>query len=118
MVADFRQFYGIDLPLEPADEDCARWGLLWSALPRESRTARRGDPDLEWSAGEHMLSQAAYCLRLLAWRQCTRDGQRGRNAPKPPKTPGERAAAERHRANAEASRGEIDRILGISEGGA
>lgn len=116
-MADFRQFYGIDLPLEPEDADCRRWALLWEALPRESRTARRMDPDLEWSAGEHMLSLACYYLSLLAWRQCTKDGQKGRNAPKQPKTPGERARAERHRKNAEDSRGEIDRILGITEGG-
>lgn len=118
MVADFRQFYGIDLPLDPADVDCRRWALLWEALPRESRTARRMDPDLEWSAGEHMLSMACYYLSLLAWRQCTKDGQKGRRAPQPPKTPGERADAERRRKNAEAARGEIDRILGIPEGGA
>ncbi len=117
-MADFRQFYGIDLPLGPTDDDCARWGLLWEALPRESRTARRLAPDLEWSPAEHMLSQATYYLSLLAWRQCTKDGQKGRRAPQPPKTPGERAEAERRRANAEASRGEIDRILGIPEGGA
>ena len=46
MVADFRQFYGMDLPLEPVDEDCSRWALLWYALPRESRTARRQSPEL------------------------------------------------------------------------
>lgn len=116
-MADFRQFYGIDLPLSPTDDDCSRWGLLWEALPRESRTARRLCPDLEWTPGEHMLSRAAYYLELLAWRQCTKDGQKGRRAPQPPKTPGERADAERRRANAEAARGEIDRILGIQEGG-
>ena len=118
MIADFRQFYGIDLPLEPEDVDCARWGLLWHALPRESRTARRQFPNLEWSAGEHMLNQAVYYLHMLEWRLCTKDGQRGRRAPQPPRTPGERADAERRRENAERARGEIDRILGIPEGGA
>lgn len=117
-MADFRQFYGIDLPLEAGDEDCRRWAMLWHALPRESRTARRHSPELEWGTGEYMLNQAVYYLNLLAWRQCTKDGQKGRCAPQPPKTPGERADAERRRANAEASRGEIDRILGIPEGGA
>ena len=117
-MADFRQFYGIDLPLEPEDVDCARWGLLWHALPRESRTARRQFPDLEWSEGEHMLNQAVYYLHMLEWRLCTKDGQRGRRAPQPSPTPGERADAERRRENAERARGEIDRILGIPEGGA
>lgn len=117
-MADFRQFYGIDLPLEAEDVGCARYGLLWHALPRESRTARRQLPDLEWSDGEHMLNRATYYLSLLAWRLCTKDGQRGRRAPQPLRTPGERADAERRRANAEAARDEIDRILGIPEGGA
>lgn len=117
-MADFRQFYGIDLPMEAGDEDCRRWAMLWHALPRESRTARRQSPALEWSEGEYMLNQVVYYLSLIAWRQCTKDGQRGRRAPQPPRTPGERADAERRRANAEAARGEIDRILGIPEGGA
>lgn len=114
MVADFRQFYGIDLPLEADDVDCRRWAMLWHALPRESRTARRHSPALEWSEGEYMLNQVVYYLNLLAWRQCTRDGRKGRNAPKPPRTPGERARAEQHRASAEAARGEIDEILGMT----
>lgn len=80
-MADFRQFYGIDLPLEAGDEDCTRWAMLWHALPRESRTARRQSPALEWSEGEYMLNQAVYYLKLLAWRQCTKDGRKGRRAP-------------------------------------
>lgn len=118
MLADFRQFYGIDLPLEPEDVDCARWAMLWHALPRESRTARRLSPELEWTEGEYMLSQMSYYLHLLAWRQITKDGSKGRNAPRPPKTPLERAQAIRHRDAAQAARSEIDRILGIPEGGA
>ena len=56
-MADFRQFYGIDLPLEAGDEDCRRWAMLWHALPRESRTARRQSPALEWGEGEYMLNR-------------------------------------------------------------
>lgn len=115
-MADFRQFYGIDLPLEAEDVECARWGLLWHALPRESRTARRQFPDLAWSEGEHMLNQAVYYLHMLEWRLCTKDGKRGIRAPQPQRTPGERADAERRRANAESARADIDRILGIPEG--
>lgn len=98
--------------------DCRRWAMLWHALPRESRTARRQFPDLAWTEGEHMLNRATYYLSLLAWRLCTKDGQKGIRSPKQPKTPGERADAERRRANAESSRADIDRILGIPEGGA
>ena len=97
MVADFRQYYGIDLPVEPTDDDCSRWSLLWYALPRESRTARRQTPELRWSEGEYM---------------------RGRNKPHPLKTPAERAEAQQHRDNALAAREDIDGILGMHEGGA
>lgn len=92
--------------------------MLWHALPRESRTARRLSPELEWDAGEYMLSQAVYYLQLLAWRQLTKAGQKGRNPPQPPRTPADVAEADRHRDAAQASRGEIDKILGFSEGGA
>ena len=74
MVADFRQFYGIDLPIEPTDEDCSRWALLWYALPRESRTARRQSPELRWSEAEYMLAMAVYALDVIKWQR-TKDGQ-------------------------------------------
>ena len=76
MVADFRQFYGMDLPLEPVDEDCSRWALLWYGLPRESRTARRQSPELRWSEGEYMLASAVHALEVLVWQR-TKDGRRG-----------------------------------------
>ena len=117
MVADFRQYYGIDLPVEPADDDCSRWSLLWYALPRESRTARRQTPELRWSEGEYMLAMAVHALEVIAWQR-TKDGQRGRNKPHPLKTPAERAEAQQHRDNALAAREDIDGILGMHEGGA
>lgn len=64
-----------------------------------------------------MLNQAVYYLHMLEWRLCTKDGKRGIRAPKPTRTPGERADAERRRANAESARADIDRILGIEEDG-
>lgn len=117
MVADFRQYYGIDLPVEPTDDDCSRWSLLWYALPRESRTARRQTPELRWSEGEYMLAMAVHALEVIAWQR-TRGGQRGRNKPHPLKTPAERAEAQQHRDNALAAREDIDGILGMHEGGA
>lgn len=117
MVADFRQFYGIDLPIEPTDEDCSRWSMLWFALPRESRTARRQSPELRWSEAEYMLAMAVYALDVIKWQR-TKDGQHNRNRPKPLRTPAERAAAERRRDSALAAREEIDAILGMHEGGA
>ncbi len=117
VVADFRQYYGIDLPVEPTDDDCSRWSLLWYALPRESRTARRQTPELRWSEGEYMLAMAVHALEVIAWQR-TKDGQRGRNKPHPLKTPAERAEAQQHRDNALAAREDIDGILGMHEGGA
>lgn len=117
MVADFRQFYGIDLPIEPTDEDCSRWALLWYALPRESRTARRQSPELRWSEAEYMLAMAVHALDVIKWQR-TKDGQHNRNRPKPLLTPAERADAERRRDSALAAREEIDTILGMHEGGA
>ena len=107
MVADFRQFYGMDLPLEPVDEDCSR----------RPRLARRQSPELRWSEGEYMLASAVHALEVLVWQR-TKDGRRGRNKPRPPRTPAERAEAQRRRDNALAAREGIDRILGILEGGA
>lgn len=39
VVADFRQYYGIDLPLEGGPDDLRRAALLWEQLPKESRRA-------------------------------------------------------------------------------
>ena len=116
MVADFRQFYGIDLPLAPTDGDCSRWALLWQALPRESRCCRRFHPEAEWSEGEYMLASCMHYLHLLARRQVTRDGAKGRNPPRPPRTPAQRAEAERRRDAALASQNEIAARLGYDPG--
>lgn len=112
MVADFRQFYGIDLPIGPTGDDCSRWALLWGALPRESRCARRLAPACEWSQAEYLLASCEYYLHTIAWQR-TKDGAKGRNVPRPLKTPAERAEAERRRDEALAARSEIDAILGM-----
>lgn len=113
-MADFRQFYGIDLPVDEPDEwPClARHALLWSALPRESRCARRLAPSGEWGQAEYLLWQVEYDLRVLAW-QNTRDGKRGRNRPRPLQTPGERAENTRRAAAALSQRDEIASSFGI-----
>ena len=94
-----------------------RWALLWYALPRESRTARRQSPELRWSEAEYMLAMAVHLLEVIAWQR-TKDGQHNRNRPKPLRTPAERAEAERRRDNALSAREDIDKILGMHEGGA
>lgn len=115
MVADFRQFYGLDIPIDDTqDFDVSRLALLWASLPRESRTMRRLAPELSWSDAEYMLCSIEHSLRVLAW-QNSKDGQKGRNAPKPLDTPAQRAQKEQAKANALANRAEIDSILGITE---
>lgn len=116
MVADFRQFYGIDLPIEDDAEfdDLPRAALLWGALPRESRTARRLNPDLLWSDGEYLLRAIEHGVQLLIWQR-TKDGQKGRKQPKPLQSPGERAKAREKADRALANKKAVAEALGIAE---
>lgn len=116
MVADFRQFYGIDLPIEDDAEfeDLPRAALLWGALPRESRTARRLDPDLIWSDGEYLLRSIEHAAQVLVWQR-TKDGQKGRRQPKPLQSPGERAKARERADRALANKKAVADALGIAE---
>lgn len=106
VVADFRQYYGMSMPVGAGDDppDPELYSVLWTELPPESRCARRADPDSAWGDEEYLLRSIDYSLKVLAWQR-TKDGQRGRNAPAPCPTPGEtarrRGAAERSRANAD-----------------
>lgn len=114
-VADFQQFYGVALPPDPAeyDGDPRRLALLWAALPRESRTARRMRPDLEWDDATRILRLCEHSLRVLAWMQ-TKDARSGARRPQPIELPWE---AERRREAARESlahKDEIARSLGIA----
>lgn len=114
-VADFQQFYGVELPPDPAEYggDPRRLALLWTALPRESRTARRMRPELEWDDATRILRLAEHSLRVLAWMQ-TKDAAKGANFPRPIELPWE---AERRREDARESiahKDGIARILGIA----
>lgn len=117
VVADFRQFYGMSLPVGADDDppDPEMYSVLWTELPPESRCARREVPDLAWGDAEYLLRSIDYSLRVIAWQR-TKDGARGRNAPSPCPTPGEAArrrdAAERSRRNADS----IARQLGYDPG--
>lgn len=116
LVADFKQYYNIDLPLceEGLDavEDGMRLGILWSQLPASSRVARADLPDLAWGDSERLLWSIEYTLRVIAWQR-TEDGAKGRRKPKPLQTPAERSANIRNAEEAIADRAEVDRILGM-----
>ena len=92
--------------------DGTRYGVLWSQLPSDSRTARAECPDLVWGDAERLLWSVEYSLRVIAWQR-TKDGSKGRNRPKPLQTPMERARNRRNRDEAIANKEEIDRILGM-----
>lgn len=91
VVADFRQYYGLDVPLAGGPDDLARHALLWGQLPRGSRCARLADPDAPWGVSEQLLRSVEYHARLLWWAK-TKDAEKGRNAPEPVPLPSERAA--------------------------
>ena len=92
--------------------DLGRMALLWQQLPADSRTARAQAPSLEWDAGEYLLWQIEYQLRLLAW-SLGYDKRHPTPKPQPMQTPGQLAKARSRRDNALAARDEIDRILGM-----
>lgn len=89
-------------------------GEYWAQLPRESRTSRLLAPDSAWGDAEWLLWSVEHSLRVLVWRQVTRDGQKGRNMPRPIDTPRQVADARRRRDSALAARAEIDRALGMT----
>lgn len=111
-MADFRQYYGIDLPLEGGPDDLRRAALLWEQLPEGSRCARRMYPELKWSEETYMLWRIEHQLRSLAWGLSDKK-HRPPQEPQPLKTPGQLAELKRHQRNALANRAEIDEILGL-----
>lgn len=111
-MADFQQFYGIAISLDDLPEiDFVRLSILWSQLPAESRTARRQNPELVWSATEYLLRNIEFHLRGLVWSM-SKDAKNRINEPKPIKTPAEIARNKQHKDAALANKQEIDRILG------
>lgn len=116
MVADFRRFYGMDLPVDDDGEfgDLARAALLWRGLPDSSRTVRRLVPEARWTQADYLLRAIELDCRTAVWQR-SRDGSKGRNAPQPIPTPAERARNEARRDAALSARAEIDRVLGMSQ---
>lgn len=84
--ADFMQYYGADLDGLRREIGEIRTADLAAQLPRDSRALRALHPELEWSDADYMLWSIEYSLRVLRW-QNTKDGQKGRNQPRPLPTP-------------------------------
>lgn len=117
VVADFRQTYGIDLPLGggfdgATDEDLCRWQVLYSQLPARSRVSVRLEPDNLWDDKTRLLDMIEHELRCFHYG-FTEDAKKRVNAPQRILSPGERARNERHRDSALAAKYEISSSFGI-----
>ena len=112
--ADFQQYYGLDIGGIGDDFGYLHAADLAAQLPRESRSFRAINPELEWTTTEYMLWSIEYSLRVLRW-QNTEDGHKNRNKPEPLPTPKDYA---RVRERTEATDMEyIAQALGIDLGG-
>ena len=93
--ADLQETYNLNLDRMGEDYTYLHAAILVSQLPSTSRLVRAIYPDAEWTQDTWLLASMEYGIRTLIWQQ-TKDGYKGVNAPKPPKTPSEREF-ERHR---------------------
>ena len=114
MRADFQQFYGLNLDDMGRAYTYLHAAALTAQLPRESRTVLADAPEAAWSDADEMLRRIEHAARVLAWQQ-TKDGAKGRNAPRPLPSPVEQAKV-RHKVE-RTDVDEINRILGYGEGG-
>ena len=90
-----------------------RWALLWAGLPKESRTAKRRNPSLEWTDADYMLRSIEYNTALNIWSK-TKGAEKGKNKPEPMLSPSERAEkAERDRIRAEREQQAKERLKRI-----
>ena len=119
MVADFRQFYAIDLPCVVTDEideelkDVQRYSMLFGQLPLEARSLRKINPQLQWSTTDYFLWLLDYDVRSLQWTILDEKAKRGHRPPKPLPTPAETAHNSQKRDNALKNKEEIDKALGM-----
>jgi hypothetical protein len=84
--ADFQRYYNLNIDGMGCDYSVAHAVSLCAALPRDSSTVRAEHPEAAWSDETYLLSAIEYDLRILIWQR-TKDGQKGRNQPKPMQTP-------------------------------
>lgn len=94
------------------DYSIAHAAVLASQLPPHSRCAIKANPDAAWSDERAVLERIDYDVRYLAW-MFSKDGAKGLNPPKPPKTPAQLKALGDQIQEAKDSRAELDRLFGI-----
>ena len=112
-MADFRQFYGLDLPVMPGEmpKDTARYSVLWTNLPADSRVARRISPDAEIGYVGQMLRRIELDIRQYAWGSA--DKKNRGPEPKPIPSPADIVTRERKTARSLSTKDDIARRLGI-----
>ena len=111
--ADFQQFYGLNLDDIGRAYTYLHAAALTAQLPRESRTVLADAPEAAWSDADEMMRRLEYTARVLAWQQ-TKDGAKGRSAPRPLPSPVEQAKVRRKVERTDVD--EINRILGFEKG--
>ena len=117
MLADFQQYYGIDLwptDWDSLDEDhAAHLAALTQQLPSDSRCMRSVKPVGAYGMGVQLLRMIEHNQRVWHWAN-TKEAKDKDTAPEPISLPGEdearQAKAEREQRNAL----EVAAILGVS----
>lgn len=117
-MADFKQYYNVDLPIADDTEeieDIERMAILLSQLPKDSRLLKSEQPSLEWSESDYLLWLIEYNTRLYLYSMMDKKAKAGQPKPKPLQTPSERKQNRQQAENAERNRAEINRILGLED---
>lgn len=120
VVADFRETYGVDLPLAgggvaaASDDELERWQVLFSQLPPRSRVRCRLDPDSLWDDRTRLLALIEHDLRLFQW-SFSKDAAKKANVPRMVPSPGEHARNVERRDAALAAKREIAGAFGVDE---
>ena len=92
--ADFQRYYGLNLDDMGGAYSVEHAADLAACLPSDSAVLRAMYPRNGWTATEYLLHRIEYECRILIWQQ-SRDGQKGRNKPRPLPTPEDEAKVRR-----------------------
>lgn len=88
--ADFQRVYGLNIDDMGEGYSVKHAADLAAMLPKDSLVFKAENPAFEWSETQYMLRSIEFSLRILIW-QNSKDGQKGKNKPKPIDTPEQQA---------------------------
>lgn len=83
--ADLQRYYGLNIEDAGSGYSVYHAACLVSCLPQESATFRAIDPDSCWGLLETLLVRIEHDLAIANWLN-SKDGEKGRNRPKPIQT--------------------------------